>query len=136
MSEIFLDTNVILRYLLKDNKYYYRQAKALFLNARSKRQTIRLIPQVVFEVVFVLEKLYKIDRTDIADNLKVLLAETYIKTTSKKELLCALDFYASDKSLSLVDIYLSCLTSGARGELVTFDQKLEKFHKKNIKTTP
>jgi len=130
VSEVFVDTNVILRFLLNDNKTYYAKARKLFLEAKDKKQTVRLIPQVLFEVVFVLEKLYKVDRADIADNMRVLLEEKYIKTINKKELFCALDLYSSNKSLTLVDIYLSCLTKKAWAKLATFDIKLKKFHEK------
>jgi len=128
VSEIFIDTNVILRFLLKDNKTYYVKAESLFLEAKDKKQAIRLIPQVVFEVVYVLEKLYKVERADIAGAMRVFLEENFIKTINKKELFCALDLYSSNKSLSLVDIYLSCHAKKAQGELVTFDTKLKKFH--------
>jgi len=130
VSEIFIDTNVILRFLLKDSKTYYAKAETIFLEAKGKKHAIRLIPQVLFETVYVLEKLYKVERTDIAGAMRVFLEENSIKTTNKKELFCALDLYSSNKSLSLVDIYLSCLVKKAQGKLVTFDTKLKKFHEK------
>lgn len=109
-----VDANVILRYLLKDDEELYKKAENLFNDILSGRKKILLLHTVIAEVVYVLQKLYKVDRREIAEVLKELLK---IKSIFEK------------KSLDFVDCILCAY--GGKHTIVSFDKKVEKCVKTN-----
>ena len=63
---VIIDTNVILRYLLCDHKELYKKAEEIF-NQILLRELKAFIPTfIVAEVVYILQKLYKVDRKVIS----------------------------------------------------------------------
>jgi predicted nucleic-acid-binding protein len=120
---IILDANVILRYLLQDNAKLYPQAEEIF--NKSLLGDIKLfIPIFVFaEVVYVLQKVYKVDRPTISEVLSEILEIKSVKTEDKDILRKALEIYAS-KNLDFADCLL-CAYS-LRFEVVSFDEGVNK----------
>ncbi len=60
--KVIIDANVVLRYLLKDEISLYTEAEKIF-NAALKGDIVAFIPSMVItEVVYVLQKVYKVDR--------------------------------------------------------------------------
>ena len=51
MKKYFLDTNVILRFLLKDNEKYFNLSKNHFEKAKKGEIELNLLPEVLFEIV-------------------------------------------------------------------------------------
>lgn len=128
MTKLCLDTNVILRFLLKDNGKLYTETRKIFNQAASGDTQLHIISQVIFESVYVMEKLYGLDKQEVCSSLITLLSETYVKADNKNILLKSLQTYLTENSISLVDIYLSHMCSAQGFKLVTFDKKLLKFH--------
>ena len=112
-----LDANVILRYLLNDLTDQAEAAKSAVLAGAST--TV----EVLAEVVYVLNGVYKADRITIATALTAFLQE--IEVPHKDALLYALQLY-SVRKLDFVD----CVLAGYRHvdgvNVVTFDSKLQK----------
>ncbi len=65
-----VDTNIIVRYVLRDHEEMYAKAKTLL-----EEQEIFIPLEVVAEVVYVLEKVYRTERTDIRETLLTLVPE-------------------------------------------------------------
>lgn len=63
-----VDANLILRYLLQDAPQFIDQA-----NEKMERCSIFIPNEVIAEVVYVLEKVYKVERQEIYDSLRNLL---------------------------------------------------------------
>ena len=110
-----LDANVILRYLLKDHPAMAQAAREAVMEGAETT------PEVLAEVVYVLNGYYNINRQEIAGTLLSFLNE--IEMAEKASVKYALRLFA-EKRLDFVD----CLLAGyhhVRGrEIVTFDQKL------------
>ena len=115
---ILLDTNYILRFLLKDNDEMYEVAKNVIKNS----ECIILI-EVLAEVVFVLQKVYKISKEDITKILTSFLKFENIINSEKNFILEALKIY-TNKNLDFVDCIL-CAKS-KEFTIKTFDKKLNK----------
>ncbi len=120
---VILDANVILRYLLQDNEKLYPKAEEIFDKALSG--DIKLfIPIFVFaEVVYVLQKVYKVDRPTISKILSELLEIKSIKTENKDVLRIALEIYAS-RNLDFADCLLCAYSLNF--EVVSFDEDVNK----------
>ncbi|WP_457623014.1 PIN domain-containing protein [Persephonella sp.] len=123
MKSILVDANVILRYLLADNKDFFEKSEEVFNRAFNGEIEVYIKEVVIAEVVYVLEKFYNLDRQEIAEVLKNLLLLRGIKTENKVYVLRAFDIYA-DKKLDFVDCILCVMSEDY--EILTFDKKLNK----------
>lgn len=63
-----VDANVVLRYLLKDHKTFYPKSKKII-----EQKEVHIPTEVAAEIVYVLEKVYKVPKTKISDALLELL---------------------------------------------------------------
>jgi predicted nucleic-acid-binding protein len=115
---IVLDTNYILRFLIKDNEEMYYKAR----NAIKNNECF-IDNEVLAEVVFVLLKVYKISKNNIRISLEKFLSLPNIILNSKVTILKALEIF-DEKNLDFVDAIL-CAKS-EKYEVKTFDKKLNK----------
>ncbi|MBP9749796.1 MAG: PIN domain-containing protein [Candidatus Pacebacteria bacterium] len=125
-----LDTNVLLRLTLNDVPAQTRAVEALL-----KRGGIYHIEDVALvEMVFVLEKLYRMPRDMVVDNvLAVINHEQFV--TSERLFELALPMYVAQPSLSFMDcMLLAYARFGQRTPLHTFDKALVKHAKGDAKS--
>ena len=118
-----VDANVILRFLLKDNEQLYGIAEDFFESVLKGRRFAYIPEAVIAEVVYVLEKLYKVNRSDISDTLGELLQVKYVKTCKKDTLMKALNIYSSNK-IDFVDCLICAY--GEDYEVISFDKDVSK----------
>jgi len=118
-----VDTNVILRYLLEDDEELFNKARSIFDKALKREWEILIKEVVIAEVVYVLEKVYKVSRKIIAETLKELLILKGIKAENKDFVLKALEIY-KNKKLDFVDCILCSMSDNY--EIETFDKKLSR----------
>ena len=113
------DANMILRYLLYDNKEMASEAEK-YLNTRNVIVTI----EIVAEVVYVLKGVYLIEREMIAEKIKLFLD---LVICHKKYILCiALDVFG-ENNLDFIDYVLYAYHIKENIEIATFDKKLLKL---------
>ena len=115
---IVLDTNYILRFLIKDNDEMYEIAKEAI-----KNNDCFIDNEVLAEIVFVLMKVYKISKNDIKNVLVKFLSFENIILNNKQTILKALELF-DEKNIDFVDAIL-CAKS-KKYEIKTFDKKLNK----------
>ncbi|MEX2460318.1 MAG: PIN domain-containing protein [Paenibacillaceae bacterium] len=113
-----VDANIILRYLLQDAVQFLDQAKDKIDN-----QSIFIPNEVIAEVVYVLEKVYKVERTQISDTLQNLLNYSNIRTNDKNILVEALHVFSKLK-IDFVDALLFSYAKIGGHTVFTFDKKL------------
>ena len=116
---VILDTNMILRYLLNDNREMADRTEH-YLNAGD----VWVTTEVIAEVVYVLKGVYSMERDPIADTLKGFLQ--LVSCQEKKALTVALDAYAK-RSLDFVDCVLYGYHAIKGVEIAAFDKKLLKL---------
>ncbi|MFA6980537.1 MAG: PIN domain-containing protein [Ignavibacteriaceae bacterium] len=114
------DANVILRYLLKDDKTQFGQAKLIL-----EKNGIFIPFEITAEIVYVLEKVYNISREEISSTLSILFTYDNLSFINKKIVLKALEFYSSYK-LDYADSLLCAYKAIENHEIFTFDKRLLK----------
>jgi predicted nucleic-acid-binding protein len=127
-----IDTNVVLRFLFDDHATFSPKAK-LFMQNVYKKARAAVIPAVVLaECVYVLEKFYRVPRSDIFDNLSRLLTYPGIVNADKAALLKALMLYLHSGT-DIVDCILAAFSS-EHSLLVSFDKDFSKLkaHTENL----
>jgi predicted nucleic-acid-binding protein len=126
LEKVYLiDTNVVLRFLLDDHPIFSPKAKR-FMQAVFNKERASALPAVVLvECVYVLEKFYRVPRSDIADNLSRLLTCPGIVNSDKATLLKALNLY-SHAGADIVDGILAA-SSSEQSPIVSFDKDFRKL---------
>src|SRR4051794_12911381 len=118
----FLDTNIFVRHLAADEPNHSPRATRYFDRIQRGEITVRTANTVVFETVFVAERVYRLQRQDIRDNLRPLLALPCIVLPGKDEVMATFDLYVERPALSFADCYHVTLMKQLRlTEIVSFD---------------
>jgi predicted nucleic-acid-binding protein len=116
-----IDTNVILRFLLRDVPDQTARAVAVVTEP-----DVYVTDVVITETVFVLEKYYEAPRNTIAISIRSFLA---LPNLSSNAALFSdvFDLYEVQTSLSIIDCYAAVEAGAWQSDLVTFDKKLLKY---------
>ena len=114
-----LDTNMVLRYLLNDNREMADEAERVI-----KEGSVLLTIEVIAEVVYVLKGVYSIERGQIASCLLEFLSEVNILEEQVVRL--GLEIYA-EQNLDFVDCILYAYNRVKGYEVKTFDKKLRRL---------
>lgn len=124
MKKEILDTNVLLRFLVGDNKRQQQEAERWFKEGELRKRKIVIVPLIVAETCFVLESFYKKQRKEIAEALEVFLAQRWLEVEERETLLLLWPWYR--KGLHFVDSFLLAWTKIHQGSILTFDRSLSK----------
>lgn len=120
---IIIDANIILRYLLNDTEELATKATDIIENNKV------LIPnEVIAEVVYVLEKVYKVKNDDISRILKELFQYDNLKVDDLEVIETALELYGR-RRFDFVDTLLYAYNRVRSYEVCTFDKRLSKLLK-------
>ncbi len=120
MNVTSLDSNVVLRLILNDVPE--QSAKAAEFVSHSP---CYVTDAVVAECVFVLEKVYKLDRKFVK-NFMAILFELNTVTFSETLINEAFDLYVALGSLSFIDCYSVAEATQNANQLITFDRAILK----------
>ena len=119
---IALDTNVLVRYLVRDDEQQAESARALLESLTAERPGYAC-REVVVELVWVLERAYGVSRARIATILQELVAtESLVIEASDDVARAAMRYRAGGPGFSDLMILAAADRAGARA-LYTFDQK-------------
>ncbi|MBD3879327.1 MAG: PIN domain-containing protein [Quinella sp. 1Q5] len=117
MNKLLVDTNVVLRYLLRDNEEHAQVAKELIEGGAF------LLPEVLMETSHVLRSFYEVDRQNIATQLLIVL--DWVEMERKAVMIRAVEIFAKTK-LDFVDCILVAYHELENVEVFSFDKKLNK----------
>lgn len=120
------DTNVVIRYLVKDDIELYKQAKTFFDSVKTGEESALILESVVAECVYVLTKIYKVPKEKTAESLKNLLRYRGIINEDRADLIKALTTFA-EQSLDIVDCILYAKAKNTDTSLFSFDEDLNKL---------
>lgn len=126
MKKFFVDTNVILRFLLHDNEEYYKKAVSYFEEAKKGKIELNLIPEVLFEMDYVLREVYSLSKQEVVEVSLKLIKSPYLKIMDRSVLIQSLEKYGSI-SIDLFDIYLYYFSLSKKGSVLSFDKDFAKI---------
>jgi len=120
------DANVILRYLLKDDEQFFNKATEIIEN-----NTLLITNEIAAEIVYVLEKVYKVPKSEIRTALTEFFNSPSIIINDKKVILTAFELFDLN-NLDFVDAILLAYNHLQNYKVFTFDKKLDKLLKSNL----
>ena len=121
INKVVIDANVVLRFLLNDDKEQSELASQVISDANC------IVPvEVITETVFVLSKVYFYDRETIRNEIKD-FAKIRKTMLLERDVVCyACDVYANS-NLDFVDCLIDGYAKIKGYNAFTFDKKLRKF---------
>jgi len=120
---VFVDTNVFLRFFLKDAAALYEKARALFEKAEEGKIKLETSELVIAEIVWVLESFYGFTRKEVTEVLATLLASRNLKIAGHARISGAVQLYASG-NMDFIDAYnIAYIKSKEYTKIATFDSK-------------
>ena len=122
---IVLDTNIFIRFLMADDEKLYHETTQIFLDIENDNTHAIIIESVFAEIVFVLEKVYKVTRQEIADLLIKILELKGLRRTNVSLYKKALDIYQA-KKIDIVDCLLLAFSELNKIELMSYDRDIKK----------
>ncbi len=124
-NRVLLDANVVLRFLVRDNEDLYAKSLTVIKDIESGKIEALLLDFIMAEIVYVLKRIYKVEKDAIANALKKLLLSDNIYTDNKIVTFEALDIYAN-KNIDFADAML-CAKKNLEGfEIISFDKDMRK----------
>lgn len=123
MADLFVDTNVFLRFLTNDDQAKAKRAEALFRDAIGGRARLRTSLLVIAELVWTLESFYELEKQDIADKISKILNTPNLACPEARVIRLALDLYVQ-QNIDFIDAYHAFyLKDENLRQIVTFDRK-------------
>lgn len=116
---MFADANILIRYIINDDEIMAAKADEA-VNSGS----LFVLPEVFAEVVYVLTKVYGIERSDVADSMIELL--DFVSTTATEIMKTAFQNYR-ETNLDFVDCILAAYAISENQQILSFDKKLNNF---------
>jgi predicted nucleic-acid-binding protein len=117
-----IDTNYFVRAIVADNLEMATKARNVFKKIANQEIQVLVNLSVIFEVVYVLNKVYKYERIDIYNELMPLINLNNLVTKDKITAIQTLKLF-SECSLDIVDCYLIIQAKNQDLQLLTFDKK-------------
>ena len=120
---LYLDTNIILRYLLMDHSDLSVKAVEIIEN-----EDVYMKNEVLAEVVYVLNKTYKVERDKLKLILHQFIKNQKIYCDSTEVLYTSLEIFAANK-IDFVDSLLCAYKKVQNLKIVSFDKKVNSIIK-------
>lgn len=126
----YLDTNIFLRFLTRDDESKAQACHELFRRLRDGEEEATTSEVVIAEVVYVLTSrtLYNLAPDEIGPRLQPILALPGLKLPGKRVYLRALDIYATSPSLDFEDgLIVARMEQAGFSELYSYDRDFDRI---------
>ena len=122
-----LDTNVLVRFLVKDDEQQAKAAYRRFKEAETNKEVLFIPVLVVLETVWVLESVYKVTKQEILDSIDELLLMPILEFEAQSAIMSFVSS-ARESKMDLSDLLIanSARFSGCECVL-TFDKRASNF---------
>ncbi|NYT00236.1 MAG: type II toxin-antitoxin system VapC family toxin [Methanocellales archaeon] len=124
----FIDTNLLLRYLTKDDEEKAQKVLNLLKKVEKNEEKVIASSLVIFETIFTLESYYKISRQEIKNLLAPILNLRGLRLQDKEVYQEALDLYTQQKKISFADAFNAtfAIKNGVK-EIYSYDTDFDKL---------
>ena len=122
-----LDTNVLIRFLVRDDERQADTIYRLFKQVESDKEALFVPLLVVLETIWVLESVYKIPRGEILDSIDELILMPILEFEAQSAILSFISS-ARETKMDLADLLIahSAKFSGCE-RVLTFDKRASNF---------
>ena len=104
MPVCFVDTNILLRYLTRDDEQKALRALNLLMKVERGEEKVITSSLVIFETIFTLQRFYKVPRPRIKELILPIISLRGLQLPGKNVYYHAFDLYIT-KNISFADAY-------------------------------
>ena len=122
MTEIFVDSNVFLRFFMQDDPHQTQAAERIFLKAVNKKIGLVTGPPVFFEVAWTLGAAAKWPNAKILEALEAMASIPGLKLIDEDLVIEAI-LLAKESDQGFADAYITATAKKRSSKVATFNQK-------------
>ncbi|HIE01972.1 MAG TPA: PIN domain-containing protein [Thiotrichaceae bacterium] len=123
-----IDTNILIRFLIGDDELQAKKVYNIFKKAESEKNELFVPLLVILELIWVLESVYDISRTEILDAISELILMPILKFENQSALQQFAHAAQGNRyNLSDLLIVYSAKVQGCE-TVITFDKKASRFN--------
>jgi len=131
MKPIFIDTNILLRYLTGDDPEKFERCKDLFKQALEKKIILLTSDMVIAELIWTLDSFYKVPKDEIIEKVTIIVNTPNLKIPNKKLLSEVLVLF-SQENIDYIDAYNAVfMKSNSCAQIFSYDKDFDRIE--NIK---
>jgi predicted nucleic acid-binding protein len=133
MAKKFIDTNIFLRYLTRDDPAKYEKCRELFKKTIVGKTSIATSGIVIAELIWTLSSYYKVPKADVVEKVSIIVSTENLYIPDKDIIMDALLFY-SMKNIDYIDAYNAVFMKyNGLDEIYSYDEDFDVVE--NIKRT-
>jgi predicted nucleic acid-binding protein len=133
MRKSFIDTNIFLRYLTKDDPSKYGKCREIFKKAVEGKIELATSGIVVAELIWTLLSYYKVQKADVIEKISIIVSTDNLHIPDKDIITDALVLY-SRKNIDYIDAYNAVfMKRHGFEEIYSYDEDFDAVE--NIKRT-
>lgn len=127
MKKVFIDTNVFLRYLTKDDPSKYEKCREMFSKAMEGEITLFTSAMVIAELIWTLLSYYKVPKPDVVEKVSIIVSTGSLHILEKDLIADSLVLYAR-KNIDYIDAYNSVLMRRqGLSEIYSYDEDFDRI---------
>lgn len=120
-----VDANILLRFLTNDEPAQAAACEKLLLRVEAGQEKVFLPDIVIADIVWTLEKFYKVEKKRIMELLNAVLAAEGLLCNSTGQVLTALTIYTT-KNINWIDAFVAAqMIESGQYEIYSYDQDFD-----------
>jgi len=104
MEKIFVDTNLFLRYLTKDDPVKYDRCREVFKKAVEGKVFLFTSEMVIAELIWTLLSYYRVPKAEVIEKVSIIISTPSLHLVDKAIIADSLVLY-SQKNIDFIDAY-------------------------------
>ncbi len=104
MKKKFVDTNIFLRYLIKDDPSKYDRCREIFKKAVEGKVALATSSIVIAELIWTLSSYYKVTKADVIEKISIIVGTENLYIHEKDTIVDSLVLYGR-KNIDYIDAY-------------------------------
>ncbi len=104
MEKVFVDTNLFLRYLTKDDPGKYERCRAVFKKAVGGKVSLLTSEMVIAELIWTLLSYYRVPKAEVIEKVSIIISTPNLHVVDRTIIADALVLY-SQKNIDFIDAY-------------------------------
>ena len=127
VEKIYADTNMFIRFFTSNPEEQSEIANRFFIKVSLKEAELFVCDIVISEIVYVLDRVYKVNRNEIYEKIHSILNMENIIIENRSIIVNALSYY-KDKNINFNDAYIaSHAVKNNINKVFTFDNDFKKI---------
>ena len=125
--KVFVDTNIFLRYLTKDDPVQFPRCRTLFKKAQEGEVLLVTSTLVIAEMIWTLTSFFQIPKDQIIEKVSIIIGSEAVQISDKDLLAEALVLYAR-KNIDFIDAYHAVLMKKLQvPEIYSYDRDFDRI---------